>query len=175
MNIQLLRWIGIVSLSLTPLSGLWAAEPVLVYERQFVLMEEADNRMWVKVFEDGTIEAHFPPFMRDAGSYRRMLSSADVTSLTDALSLFEFQVNDAARAEAELNALRAGNDFSIEDIDAVSIRYQDASGQYIDLKMPAPDALLSLHQGHPTVQAAADLDALVFSLARATSGAGGAP
>ncbi len=74
-------------LSVLPLMTATASDaPVLLdYQREISMLEEADNSVNVKLYADGTVEIHYPFFMRLAGDYRFQLSAGETNQILQTL------------------------------------------------------------------------------------------
>ncbi len=60
--------------------------PVLLdYQREFSMLEEADNSIDIQIFADGAVKIHYPFFMRLAGDYRFQLTADETDHIMQSL------------------------------------------------------------------------------------------
>lgn len=76
---------------------------LLDYQREFGMVQEADNVISVRLFADGTVEVHYPIFMHLAGNYQYQLTAAETNNIVN--SLRQLGV-DRFDAETTKNALK---------------------------------------------------------------------
>ncbi len=81
---------------------------LLDYQREFSMLEEADNSVDIKIFSDGTVQVHYPLFMRRAGDYRYQLNSDELDNILQSLrqlGVDEFNAAATRQALAQQQAL----------------------------------------------------------------------
>jgi hypothetical protein len=83
---------------------------VLHYAETLGEIAEADRGPSLTIHEDGTVEAHYPPYMRRAGDYRGRLSAPAVEAIVDRMverGVLEFDVEAVRAQQAAELGLRA--------------------------------------------------------------------
>lgn len=85
---------------------------LLDYQREFGMIQETDNSVSVRLFADGTVEVHYPVFMRRAGDYQYQLSAAETNNIVTSLrqlgvDRFDAETTKSALALEQRAALEA--------------------------------------------------------------------
>lgn len=134
------------------LAGLWAttslsAEPLLVYERTHAQVAREDNTFRLVLFNDDTVEIHFPFYSPHAGNYRETITAQQRESL---LELAAPLVNIDSRTLLEsIQQQRSGGYAVVTDADPVTIEINDPSRGSNRISAPSPEIWArNLPQGH---------------------------
>jgi hypothetical protein len=112
-------------------------EPALVYQRIHALVAHHDNRITLRVWDDGQVEVRFPAYTPRAGLYRGRLDHSGMESLDRLVSeLVEIQPGDLT---ARINQVRSNNLAEVSDADIVRFIHRQPGREPVELRTPAPD------------------------------------
>lgn len=75
---------------------------LLEYQREFSLIAETDNSVDIQLFADGTVDVHYPFFMRLSGDYRYQLSRSEIDTILNNLQQLGIDQFDATGAKQAL-------------------------------------------------------------------------
>lgn len=132
-----------------------STEPVFVYQRIHSLVQHHDNRITLRVWDDGRMEMRFPAYTPRAGHYQGHLESSGMTELDRMVSMLA-NIRPAELTD-RLNLARSTSLVEIADADMVRFSHRGASREKFELVLPAPDAWSSVI---PQVSELAILDEL---------------
>lgn len=129
-----------------------AAEPIVVYERHYVAVEMEDNAMTMKLYEDGTLKLHYPPFMRMAGDYKLTLSESEKTKfLNEIEAVGGTRLNQEKFADLEK---QSRSSVAVFDVDRVTFSMIKNGRAVSKLQgIPDPIAISSKKSNNPDIRA----------------------
>jgi uncharacterized membrane protein len=116
---------------------LHASEPVLVYQRIHTLVNHHDNRISMRLWEDGSIEVRFPHYSPMAGQFRWQVSDEERNHLTDVMSKVE-QISQH-EINQELRQARHAALIEIADADMVRIEQRLNDRAEVTLFVESPE------------------------------------
>lgn len=114
-----------------------ASEPIFTFQRIHVLVAGHDNRISLRVWDDGRMEMRFPPYTTRAGFYQRTLSSDEYGELTQILEQLPSIAQD--QLSQRLDQARSATLAYVADADIVRFEYRRDHAEDIALYVPAPD------------------------------------
>ncbi len=133
---------GLLVLASGPAQSASSEEPAFVYQRIHALVAHHDNRITLRVWEDGRLEIRFPAYTPRAGLYRGRLEQAEVETLEQMVSMLAGIQPDPLFTR--LNQVRSSALIEVADADIVRFIHTGPDRQTVELRTPAPDAWSSL-------------------------------
>lgn len=123
-------------------AGAWivsalAAEPLLVYERTHAQVAHQDNTYRLVLFDDDSVEIHFPFYSPQAGSYRRAVTPAEREALLE-LAAPLVEVNSYNLLES-IQRQRSDHHTVVTDADPVRIEIHDPARGHNRVRAPSPE------------------------------------
>ncbi|WP_147306591.1 MULTISPECIES: hypothetical protein [unclassified Wenzhouxiangella] len=124
-----------------------AAEPLIQYERTHSQVAHEDNTYSLTVYDDGTVEAHFPRHSPQAGTYRWTLPPEEIRNLLDLVA----PIGDI-ESESLLTSIqttRSQGLIEVADTDRVVLEINDATRGQNQIVVPSPEIWQKhLPEGH---------------------------
>ena len=119
-----------------------STEPAFVYQRIHSLVQHHDNRITLRVWEDGRVEMRFPVYTPRAGHYQRQLDQSERDELNRIVSvLANIQPTGLV---GSINVARQTSRVEVSDADIIRFYRQHTDREAFDLLVPAPDVWSSL-------------------------------
>ncbi len=63
------------------------SQPIILYQQNIALLSDIDDRPTFRVYGDGRVLVHYPPYMKKAGDYEMRLDDAELIELVRNLSV----------------------------------------------------------------------------------------
>lgn len=124
-----------------------APEPLLVYERMHSMVADEENTVRLAVYADGNVEAHFPPYSPQAGTYRWSISPTELNRLLDLAA--PIANLDSRNLLVSIQTTRSQNMMEVTDADRVSVEINDPGRGRNRVVVPSPDIWrMHLPKGH---------------------------
>ncbi|QOC22132.1 hypothetical protein IC757_14065 [Wenzhouxiangella sp. AB-CW3] len=131
------RVIAALTLLISLVSTGIAEEPAISYQRIHSLITDQDNRISLRVWDDGRMEIRFPSYTTRAGTYHRDLQDDEMAELH---AIFEtLQPIDQSRLDQHLDQSRSQTPTHVADADVVHFERRRNDDLEISLRAPAPD------------------------------------
>ncbi len=148
---RLLTLIAALTLLLGMASTVAADDPEITYQRIHSLVASHDNRITLRVWEDGRMEMRYPVYTSRAGHYRHRLLAAEKDELASILSTLP-ETSESELLE-QVRSARGDELFLISDADRVVFHVRHVHRSDIRLNVPGPDALARAMPGIAEVEA----------------------
>jgi len=113
------------------------AEPEFVYQRIHATIAHYDNRISLRTWPEGTMEARFPAYTRQAGVYRWQATPEHHRALAALFSRIASIRHD--RIDLQISQRRDTGLVEIHDADHVRFSWRQAGQETFELVIEAPD------------------------------------